>query len=235
MNVDLCQGNNNYETNRYIDTMIGCYVKCIINKPTRITPTSKTLLDHVHTNNTLSSCYLTCSISLCNVSDHYGTFVIIPDKKTKLKVDYLIFIRDFKRFHLECFLEDLSSQMNFLHVSDSENVNELFDTFVDKFAKIVNNHASLKKASRRESKLKSKPWLFPGQLKCIKRKNRMFKLIHNKFSPELRQKYKKFRNTLNRAIGHAKQNYCNKLFINNKSKFVELWNAIQELTQTYDF
>ena len=60
--------------------------------------------------------------------------------------------------------------MNFLRVSDSENVNELFDTLVDKFAKVVNKYAPLKKASRRESKLKSKPWLFPGLLKCIKRK-----------------------------------------------------------------
>ena len=185
MNTDLCQGNNNYETNRSIDTMIGCSVKCIINKPTRITPTSKTLLDHIYTNNTLSSCYLICGISLCDVSDHYKTFVIFRDAKTKFKNDYLIFIRDLKRFQLECFLEDLSSQMNFLRVSDSENVNELFDTLVDKFAKVVNKYAPLKKASRRESKLKSKPWLFPGLLKCIKRKNGMFKLLHNKFNPEL--------------------------------------------------
>ena len=137
-------------------------------------------------------------------------------------------MRDLKRFQLKYFLEDLSSQMNFLHVSDSENVNELFDTFVDKFAKIVDNHAPLKKASRRESKLKSKPWLFPGLLNCIKQKNRMFKLLHNKFNPELREKYRKYRNTLNRAIGRAKQNYYNKLFIDNKSKPVELWNAIRE-------
>ena len=149
MNIDLCLGKSNYETNRYVDTMISCSVKCIINKPTRITPTSKTLLDHIYTNNTLSSCYLTSGISLCDVSDHYETFVIIPDKKTKLKNENLIFIRDLKYFQLECFLEDLSSEINFLRVSDSENVNELFDTFVDKFAKIVNNHAPLKKASRR--------------------------------------------------------------------------------------
>ena len=84
--IDLCQGNNNYETNRYIDTIIGCSVKCIIYKPTRITPTSTTLLDYIYTINTLSSCYLTCGISLCDVSDHYGTFVIIPDKKKKLRM-----------------------------------------------------------------------------------------------------------------------------------------------------
>ena len=58
MNIDLCQGNNNFETNRYIDTMIGCSVKCRSNKPTRITQGSKALLDHIYANNTLCSCYL---------------------------------------------------------------------------------------------------------------------------------------------------------------------------------
>ena len=56
MNINLCQDNKSYETSRYIDNLIGCSVKCIINKPARITPTSKTLLDHIYTNNTLSSC-----------------------------------------------------------------------------------------------------------------------------------------------------------------------------------
>ena len=65
MNVNLCQDNKSYETSRYIGNLIGSSVKCIINKPTRITPTSKTLLNLIYTNNTLSSCTLSCGISLC--------------------------------------------------------------------------------------------------------------------------------------------------------------------------
>ena len=60
----------------------------------------------------------------------------------------------------------------------------------------------------------------------------MFKLLHYKFNPELREKYRKYRSTLNRAIGRAKQNYYNKLFIDNKSKPAELWNAIRQITHT---
>ena len=178
MNVNLCQDNKSYETSRYIDNLIGCSVKCIINKPTRITPTSKTLLDHIYTNNTLSNCTLSGGISLCDFSDHYGTFVLIPVSKPKLMNDNEIYIRDLSHFQLESFLVDLSSQMNLLNISDSENINDLFDIFIDKFAKTVTNHAPLRKATRKESRLKSKPWLFPGLLKCIKRKNRMFKLLH---------------------------------------------------------
>ena len=42
--------------------------------------------------------------------------------------------------------------------------------------------------------------------------------------------HRKYRNALNRAIGRAKQNYYNKLFIDNKSRPDKLWNAIRELT-----
>ena len=78
--------------------------------------------------------------------------------------DNEIYIRDLSHFQLESFLVDLSSQMNLLNISDSENINDLFDIFIDKFAKTVNNHAPLRKATRKESRLKSKPWLFPGLL-----------------------------------------------------------------------
>ena len=98
MNVNLCQDNKSYETSRCMDNLIGCSVKYIINKPTRITPTSKTLLDHIYTNSTLSSCKLYCDISLCNFSDHYGTFVLIPVSKPKLMNDNEIYFRDLSHF-----------------------------------------------------------------------------------------------------------------------------------------
>ena len=131
MNVYLRQDNKSYETSRYIDNLIGCSVKCIINKPTSITPTSKTLLDHIYTNNTLSSCKLSCGISLCDFSDHYGTIVLIPVNKPKLMNDDEIYIRDLSHFQLECFLVNLSSQMSLFNISDLENINDLFDIFID--------------------------------------------------------------------------------------------------------
>ena len=58
----------------------------------------------------------------------------------------------------------------------------------------------------------------------------MFKPLHKNPDPVLREMHRKYRNTLNRAIGRAKRNYYNKLFIDNKSRSDELWNAIRELT-----
>ena len=191
MHVNLCQDNESYETSRYIDNLIGCSVKCIINKPTRITPTSKTLLDHIYTNNTLSNYTLSGGIFLCDFSDHCGAFVLIPVNKPKLMNDNEIYIRDLSHFQLESFLVYLSSQMNSLNISDSENINDLCDIFIDKFAKTVNNHAPLRKATRKESRLKSKPWLFPGLLKCVKRKNGMFKLLHKNPDPVLQEMHRK--------------------------------------------
>ena len=49
-NVDVLQRHNSSTINAYVDSVYveGCL--CLIDKPTRFTPSSATLLDHVHTN-----------------------------------------------------------------------------------------------------------------------------------------------------------------------------------------
>ena len=46
-----------------------------IAKPTRVTPVSKTLLDHMFHNNILQNTYDVINLS---ITDHYATKVIIP-------------------------------------------------------------------------------------------------------------------------------------------------------------
>lgn len=230
MNINLLPNNKSNEINNYIDSLISSSVKCIINKPTRVTTTSKTLLDHIYTNITLSGPNPHSGILMCDVSDHFGIFVVIPKIMPKTKKKKHFFIRDFKSFDINIFLEDLSQQINSLDISESNNINVLLESFIEKFTKTVNRHAPLRKTSRRETRLKLNPWLFPGLLKCIKQKNNMFKSLHKTCDRNLSDKYKKYRNTLNRAIFRAKQNYFNSVFINNKRNPDKIWNAIFDLT-----
>ena len=58
--------------------------------------------------------------------------------------------------------------------------------------------------------------LFPGLLKSIKRKNKMFSNFHCKFDQNLLEHFKRYRNILNRAILKAKETYYNKKVLENK-------------------
>ena len=59
----------------------------IVNKPTRVTATSSTLLDHILTNDTISQ--ITPGILNSDVSDHFPTFISIKnvDKKKVSALD----------------------------------------------------------------------------------------------------------------------------------------------------
>ena len=50
-NIDLLKAHSNYFIKNYADNLISYSVKCTINKSTRCTINSKTLLDHIYTNN----------------------------------------------------------------------------------------------------------------------------------------------------------------------------------------
>ena len=81
---------------------------------------------------------------------------------------------------------------------------------------ILNTHAPLRKYTRKEKKLKVKPWLNKTLLKSIKKKKNMFKDLHKNFNQQSLDKYKAYGNALNKTIQGAKQMYYNKYFLSNK-------------------
>ena len=60
-------------------------------------------------------------------------------------------------------------------LSDSHDVNALFNSFYLKLSNIVDKHVPLKKLQRREIKFKSKPWIIPAIKVSIDRKNKLYK------------------------------------------------------------
>ena len=108
-------------------------------------------------------------------------------------------------------------------------MDQQFDKFVNDFTKIVNTHAPLKRATRREKRLISKPWLTKGLLKSIKSKNKIFSRLHKTYDRHLEAEFNTYRNTLNRAIKCAKQNYYKNYIELNKNSFVKIWKIIDEM------
>ena len=126
------------------------------------------------------------------------------------------------------FLDDLNLKLNKTSF-EYFSINESFENFLNIFPDIVNTHAPLKKCTKKEKKLKVKPWLNKTLLESIKRKNNMFKDLHKNFNQQSFDKYKACRNALNRTIQGAKQMYYNKYFLSNKNNLSKIWDAIHEL------
>ena len=120
------------------------------------------------------------------------------------------------RFQVDDFLEDLAERLKF--VSDSNRpTDEQFEEFFHIFAPVVPTHAPPKKASKKERRIKMKPWLTQGLLRSIQQKNKLFSRLHNNRNEQLFNEYNKYRNILNRAIERGKRNYYNERVKSNKN------------------
>ena len=103
-----------------------------------------------------------------------STFCSISSKPLRTKTKYKF--RNMKSFDKQKFIDDIS----FLEEKVNHRIHTQSDTeatfafFTEKFSQIVNKHAPLKESSRKETKLKTKPWITKGILKTIQTKNKLF-------------------------------------------------------------
>ena len=96
---------------RYATTLIICIYRCLIDKPTRIDPSSSTLIDHIYSNDKIEPAAAGV-LTNANLSDHYGIFTIISQRLFKKKQILENFeIRDMSKFNVDEFCNHLNSKL----------------------------------------------------------------------------------------------------------------------------
>ena len=79
-----------------------------------------------------------------------------------------------------------------------------------------------------EITLKS-PWITYNLLKCIRRKNRLYKKFLRKPVEENKETYRKYRNRLNYTLRLAKQNHFSNLLEQEKSNMRNTWKILNSI------
>ena len=74
-NINLMQISTNDSIRRYANMLLSCTCLSLTDLPTRISLTSKTLLNHIYTNNRKRR--VVSGVLTCDLSDHYATFAIV--------------------------------------------------------------------------------------------------------------------------------------------------------------
>ena len=85
MNIDLLKFETHLRTNEYLDSIFANGFLPLISKPTRVTTSSATLIDHMYTNDITSSHHSGIIINDVHLADHFGTFCIFQGKLKKSK------------------------------------------------------------------------------------------------------------------------------------------------------
>ena len=168
-------------------------------------------------------------IAISDTSDCYPVFALIPSVKHFKNNARQVWKRDMKNFKAEHFIEDLNQTLNASLSSFDSTIHNQFEQFINSFTSVINKHAPRKLATRKERKLKTKPWLSSSLLCSIKTKHKLYKSICKTYDETKYKNYKTYRNVLNRTIEKAKQKYYNELIIENKSNSGKIWKIVNEL------
>ena len=91
--------------------------------------------------------------------------------------------------------------------------------FFEKTNELLNKHVPLKKMTKKELKLESKPWITPGIIASIKRRDNLLnKYIKSRVGPpknKLHSDYKILHNRITGLIKRSKKNHYQKYFTQN--------------------
>ena len=207
----------------------------LITKPARVTNSSKTIIDHVLTNDTDS--ILTPGVSTYSISDHYPIFCTISNptfKTTKKNMTYsfrnIALVNGGKfRSNLYSVLLPLYDKLIHSYSNITANsFNEHFNQMMNAILAVINQHAPLQNATRKQKRLFQKPYI-TGLITSIKHKQRLYRTHFLKGNSSERQFYKKYANKLTRLKNLSKKMYYKEALNVNKSNSKELWKIINSV------
>ena len=152
-NIDLLKYETNTNYREFYNLMTSNGFLPLIIQPTRITETTKSLIDNIYTN-AFTNDNQSGNI-LLEIADHLTQFVSVLNRTTNLHKD-IYYKRDYANWNEDLFLDDLSTQ-NWEINSDDPDLN--YNDFTTRYENCLNKHLPLKKMNKKEIKMKSKPWI----------------------------------------------------------------------------
>lgn len=240
INIADAQAGNN-TTNKYLNTIAMHGLRSLINEYTRISPISKTCIDHIMIRQSSNIYTTTSAIYKVAITDHYA--IALKWDQSKPSINNTTIGKTYKKTII-----DHDKLLNLLEnetwdlVHSTNDVNEATTNFVT----IFNNHiqnASQTKTFKINSKNKPlKPWITIGLIKSIRvrdnlkqklNKKNTYNNLHN-LPPDniLILRYKAYRNLLNRLVRVAKDNYYKTKFADANNDIRKTWQLINEATDS---
>ena len=224
-NIDLLSYDVNHNSKNFVDMMFSAGYYPLINKPTRITNISTTIIDNIFTSDIEFS--KQSGLLVNDISDHLPVFQIT---KNYYKIDndnQEIEKRLIKEKNIQNLLNDLEI-VNWEFVTNQQNPNIAYECFLNKFLEIFNKNCPIRKYNVNRMK-KKQPWLTLGLIKASKKKNILYQKFLTNRNNETEKIYKDYKNKFTSIVRKAKKDYINKLLLINKSNAKQTWKILNNI------
>ena len=217
----LKESNNNF--NGLTNMMNRFYFTPLIDKPTRITNTTASLIDHIWVN---FVCRSESNIVISNITDHYLCFSNFDRINNNNKEIIKLKFRDFSTKNKTNFINSVNQTDWFSVLSDSIDPDVQTNTLFDKLNSLYNGCFPLKTKHIGKKRLMN-PWLSSGILKSIRLKHDKYKLYLNGLLSKI--SYKFYCKLLSRVIRSSKRIYYCNFFDRHKNNMKSTWCMINKI------
>jgi len=222
-NIDLLRSDKHCGTKHFLDMLYSYGLFPMINKPTRVTSVSATLIDNIFTNSFSSE---SKSGILCNdISDHLPIFSSCTHKGVShVKHDLFKYVRKFAEKDSVKFKEELR-RVDWEVILEENDVNKASTSFVKIVKDLYDKHFPIRKV-RVNTKQKHKPWLTKGLLNACHKKNRLYKAFVVNKTLESERKYKTYKNKLTSVLRFSEKKYYSDLLHENRNNIKSTWKIL---------
>ena len=224
-NLNLLDHDSNNNVKDFVNLLFENGFIHFINKPTRVTRETSTLIDHIISNTNLD--FIKTGIIKTDISDHFPVFLIAKNEnlinKTETKI---ISKREINNKAIENFKELLKKvDWTPIYVSD---VNKAYGEFITTVSYLYDTAFPLMKIKIKSKNLLS-PWMTKGLIKSSKRKKRLYEKFLKKRTIENENSYKSFKKLFESIKIKSKKNHYANLLNKYQNDIKKTWQVIKEV------
>ena len=223
ININLLNHALHKHTGDYLDLVYSNGFIPLINRPTRVTDQSATLIDHILTNNFVGT-NMYQGVLLSDITDHYPIFCITHDITSDCpENDYIVF-RNMKEDNYTAFQRSIS-ETDWSSIINDSTCERSFSKFHEKIKLCYNECFPLKRIKRNYSN--RIPWLTDDLKAAIKIKNKLYVKSKKHDTAFNKMQYSSYKSDLDKSLRLREKEYYNKLIESNKSNMKKTWDVIK--------
>ena len=226
-NFDLLKHDSDSKINDFLTNFLIIIMFPLIDRPTRITSHSATLLENIFTNvfdNKIKS-----GVCVSDITDHYPIFQITSSLSIKNRPCRTNYSRSFTQCNMRTFVNRIEL-VDWNDIISVNSVNQAYSLFLDKLANIYDHcfPVRCKNINVGSNCIPRKPWITSAILTSVRRKNKLF--IKFKSSPTDSNKLllANYRNKLTNLIHVSKKNYYCNFLDTHKHNLKQTWQILND-------
>ena len=225
-NLNLLKSNVSIAISKFVNMLHGYNLFNTISKPTRVTSSSATLIDHIWTNDYCSLTYN--GIIFSKISDHFPIFSTFKLERDQPVKSNFIEFRDFSENNIELFKLALENT-NWDLTKCSNNPDVCYKNFELIFSALFNRYFPLISKKIINHKF-SKPYINQNIKDLMKERNKLQRK-YSRFPITYGPQYRSIRNRVNKLIDQSKHKYYKDKLNHSNGDSKKIWNVVNEILQ----